>query len=271
MRHFSLLRFLPAAFLAPAFAVAATAARADDLVAHRASYILSLAPDSGAAEGAGGDGLMVFELKDACDGWATDLKLRFTMEGDNGESRTFDASQVAWEAKDGSAYRFTIKNGFGDQQDQLRGEAKVDVSTGKAEATSDLPTKSQAELPNGTLFPLNHTRLLLKKAAEGETVVSAEYFDGTASTQAMQASALIGAGEKDWPGLAKSFPALKGLTSYPIGLAFYLGDQTDATPDSEQFLRLYQNGVMGAFTFSLGNVKIHATLDQLELEPPPTC
>ena len=245
---------------------------AEDLVANHATYVLSLAPDNKNSQITGADGVMVYDLKNVCDGWATDLKFKFAISLEGGDNRDIEMSQVTWEAKDGSSFRYLIKNGTSGQLAQLRGEARVDTAPGgKATATADLPTRSEAKLPADTLFPISHTRLVLKKAAEGESVVSAEYFDGTASTEAMQASALIGAGEKDWSGLPKSFPELAGKTSYPIGLAFYLGESVDSVPDSEQSLRLYDNGVMGTISFSLGTIKIRAVLDSLKLQPDSGC
>jgi len=247
-------------------------ASAEDLVAHHATYVLSLAPNSRNSQITGADGILVYDLKKTCDGWATDLKLKFVMSLDDGDTRGIETSQVTWEANDGSSYRYSIKNGTGGQAGQLRGEAQVDVAAGgKATATADLPARSEAKLPDGTLFPTRHTRELLKKAAEGENVFTAEFFDGSASTEAMQASAVIGAGEKDWSGLSKPFPELKGKVSYPIGLAFYLSDSSDAVPDNEQVLRLYENGVLGAMSFSYGNIKIRAVLDSLKLQPDSGC
>jgi hypothetical protein len=121
------------------------------------------------------------------------------------------------------------------------------------------------------LFPLAHTRAVLKRAEAGETVFTANYFDGSNSTEPMQASAVIGAGETDWNGLSKPFPELKGVTSYPIGLAFYQGSQPDGTPDTEQTMRLYDNGVIGALTFALGNIKIRAVLESLQFLPDSGC
>ena len=246
---------------------------AEDLAAHHATYILSLAPDNKNSQITGAEGMMVYDLKNACDGWATDIKWKFVMSLEGGEGRDFAQSQVTWEAKDSSAYRYLIKNSNGGgQEDQLRGEARVDAAGGgKATATADLPTRSEAKLPDGTLFPIMHTRALLKKAAEGESVFTAELFDGTASTDVIEVSAVIGPGEKDWTGLTKPFPALAGKTSYPVGLAFYVGDTNDAVPDTEQVERLYENGIISAFSFSLGTIKIRAVLDSLQLQPDGGC
>jgi hypothetical protein len=262
------------ALVAAVFVLSAEiSASAEDLVAHHATYVLSLAPDNKNSQISGAEGLMVYDLKNACDGWATDWKLKFVMSLDSGETRTFEQSQVTWEAKDSSTYRYMIKNGYGgEQEDQLRGEARVDPAAGgKGTATADLPTRSEAKLPEGTLFPVMHTRTLLKKAAEGESIFTAELFDGTASTEAMEVSAAIGAGEKDWAGLPKKFPELAGKTSYPIDLAYFLGDKSDAAPDTEQVERLYDNGIIGAFNFSLGTIKIRAVLDSLQLKPDSGC
>jgi len=114
---------------------------------------------------------------------------------------------------------------------------------------------------------------VLKQAAAGETFVSAEVFDGTIPTEAVQETALIGAGEKDWNDMGKKFPDLTGLLSYPVGLAYFIGDKTDATPDNEQSMRLYDNGIVGLFDFDFGQggIKIRALLDQLKLQPAPGC
>ena len=247
-------------------------AAADNLVAHHARYVLSLSPDSKNSQITGADGLLDFDLKDTCDGWATDLKMKFVMSLESGEGGTIEMTQVTWESKDGTAYRYLIKNsGSGGREEQLRGEAHMDKPGGEATVTADLPERAEAKLPAGTLFPMAHTRLVLDKAAAGESVVAAQYFDGTASTEAMQASALIGAGEKDWSGLPKKIPDLAGKTSYPIGYAFYLGDTSESVPDSEQFVRLYENGVIGTLAFSLGTIKIRAVLDSLKVQPQPAC
>lgn len=245
---------------------------AEGLAAHHATYVLSLAPDSKNSQVTGADGLMIFDLKDTCDGWATDLKLKIVMSVEGGDSGTIEMTQVTWESKDGSSYRYLIKNsGGGGREEQLRGEARFDAAKGKGTATTDLPTRAEAALPENTVFPIAHTQLVLQKAAEGESVVTAEYFDGTALTETMQASALIGPAEKGWSGLPKTIPDLAGKASYPIGLAYYLGEDIDGVPDQEQFFQLYENGVLGTLTVSFGTIKVRAVLDSLKMQPASGC
>jgi EipB-like len=251
------------------------AVAADDMVAHHATYALSLAPGNGNSSIIGADGIMIYDMKDTCDGWATDLKLKVIISFDSGDARTFETSQVYWESKNGKSFRFLTKTGTGggdDQSNQTRGEARID-SSGNGSVVADLPSKGEAKLPAGTLFPIGQTELVLKQAAAGETFVSAEVFDGTIPTQAVQETALIGAGEKDWGGLAKKFPDLAGLMSYPVGLAYFIGESTDATPDNEQSMRLYDNGVVGLFDFDFGQggIKIRALLNDLKLQKASGC
>jgi hypothetical protein len=245
-------------------------AGADDLVAHHATYALSLAPGNANSSITGADGVMTYDLKDTCDGWATDLKMKVIIAFDSGDARTFESSQVTWEAKSGKAYRFTIKNDAGgDQTTQLRGEARID-SKGNASVIADLPMQAEAKLPSDTIFPMGQTAMLLHKAASGESFFTANVFDGTTATQVMQESAAVGAGSKDWA-FGDKFPELKDVLSYPVDLAFFLTQGTDGTPDTEQQIRLYANGISGEIDFDLGGVKIRALLDRLKLQPAPGC
>lgn len=253
-------------------AVSAGTARAADMAAHHAVYALSLAPGNGNGSIAGADGVMTYDLKDVCDGWATDLKLKVIIAFDNGDTRTFEVSQVYWEAKNGKAFRFLTKVGGGGDEasNQTRGEARID-SSGNATVIADLPMPAEAKLPDGTMFPTAQTELVLDKAASGESVVSATVFDGTIPTETAEVSALIGGGTKDWKA-PKPFPDLAGHISYPVGLAYFIGDKTDSTPDSEQSLRLFDNGVVGQYDFDfLGGIKIRALLDDLKMQGPAGC
>lgn len=251
--------------------LAAAPAAATPFAPHRASYSLSLATSAGASQILAVDGAMLFEWADACDGWAMNLKGRINLNLESGETDTVDISQVTWEAKDGSKFRYLTKQTHGGETEQTRGEATYDAAAGKGKLVADLPAKIETDLPAGVLFPSGHTSLLLQKAAAGEQVVVAKLFDGTVQAAPMDVSALLGAGTKDWAGLKHDFPALKGLTSYPAGLAFFFAERPDGTPDAEQTLRVYENGVVGEITFDFGGIQIKGTLDQLEMLPSGGC
>jgi len=93
---------------------------------------------------------MTYDIKDTCDGWATDLKLKVIISFDSGEARTFETSQVSWEAKSGKSFRFMTKSGGGgggdDQNSQTRGEARID-SSGKGSVTAISRSKPRRSCP----------------------------------------------------------------------------------------------------------------------------
>src|SRR3954469_24060898 len=124
MKRGGLSRYV-AAVVATTLLLSAASAGAEGLRAHHATYILSIGSNSGSSSITGADGVMVFDLKNVCDGWASDLKSKIVMGLEGGENRGIESSQVTWESKDGTAYRYVIKNGYGDGRTvQLRGEAR---------------------------------------------------------------------------------------------------------------------------------------------------
>ena len=264
MKHQRSVGTLAAAAILIVAAVGSTAL-ATPFAPHRATYALSLATNAGASQVVAVDGALAIEWTDACDGWALNLKGRVVLNLESGDSDTVDLSQVTWEAKDGSKFRYLTKQSHGQDLQQTRGEATYDTAAAKGKVVADLPAQIETELPAGTLFPSGHTNLLLDRAAAGEQAVFAKVFDGTVQPEAMDVSAVVGAGTKDWPGLRHDFPALHGLISYPAGLAFFYAERPDGTPDSEQSVRLYENGVMGEIIFDFGGIQIKGVLDQLDM------
>ncbi|MBK8157822.1 MAG: DUF1849 family protein [Rhodospirillaceae bacterium] len=237
-----------------------TAALAD-LLPHRVVYTLALG-NSGTLTG--GNGLMTFEIKDVCDGWAMDLKAELALAGEDGEIHRLGWSQVSWESKDGKRYRyFTRELADTEETSRRRGEARRDITTGSATVVADLPDRSEFTLPPGTLFPVQHTLALIKGDADGEAYVLANLFDGSIGNEAVEVGAALGPGALDWTPPGKALPDLKDVRSFPAALAFYMGSSAEGVPDSEQSMRLYSNGVVGSLNFSLGDIKVRAIMDEL--------
>lgn len=245
-----------------------------DLLAHRAVYTLALGTSGTMA---GGNGLMTFEIKDVCDGWAMDLKAELALAGEDGEIHRLGWSQVSWESKDGKRYRyFTRELSDNDETSRRRGEVRRDSADGPAVAIADLPQRAEFKLPAQTMFPVQHTLALIKGDAIGESYVLAKLFDGSVGNEAIEVGSALGPGTLDWmpqneasPG--KTFPALKGLRSFPVALAFYMSGSLEGMPDTEQSMRLYSNGVVGNLTFALGDLAVHATMDELTPLAPEGC
>jgi hypothetical protein len=252
-----------------AFGLCAAFPAQADLLPHRVVYSLDLGSGGTLT---GGNGLMTFEIKDVCDGWAMDLKAEIALAGEDGEIHRLGWSQVSWEAKDGTRYRYFTRE-LSDNQEtgRRRGEARRESPNGPAKVVADLPEQAEFTLPEGTLFPVQHTEALIKGDAAGEAYVLANLFDGSIGNSAVEVGTALGQGDVDWKSPGKSFPDLKGMRSFPAALAFYISGSAEGVPDTEQSMRLYSNGVVGSLTFTLGDLKVHAIMDELTPLAPENC
>lgn len=232
-----------------------------DLLPHRVVYELDLGKGGTLT---GGNGLMTFEIKDVCDGWAMDLKAEIALASEDGEIHRLGWSQVSWESKDGKRYRyFTRELSDGQETSRRRGEARRDTADGAAKVVADLPEQAEFTLPTGTLFPVQHTVAMIKADADGAPYLLANLFDGSIDNAAVEVGAALGPGDAKWTPGGKSFADLKGVRSFPAALAFYMSGSPEGVPDTEQSMRLYANGVVGSLVFALGDLKVHAVMDEL--------
>lgn len=238
-----------------------------DLLPHRAIYILSIGAGSNMS---GGDGTMSYEVKDVCDGWAVDLKADLTLATEDGQVHRLGWSQVTWEAKDGSRFRYFMRElSDSEETSRRRGEARR-AADGAISVVADLPTQSEFPMPKDVLFPIQHTEALIAAEAEGRAYMLAQLFDGSIGDQPMEVGAALGIGGTDWRVPGKSVPELEGQRSFPVALAYFMSASPEGLPDTEQQLRLFANGVVGHLTFALGDINIQARLDEfhaLKAEP----
>jgi hypothetical protein len=240
-----------------------------DLLAHRAVYALSIGAGSTMS---GGDGVMSYEIKDVCDGWAVDLKAELTLATEDGQVHRLGWSQVTWEAKDGSRYRYFMRElNDSEETSRRRGEARREGSSGAIQVVADLPEKSEFPLPKDVLFPMQHTTALIAAEAEARGYMLAQLFDGSIGDQSMEVGAAIGPGENDWRFPGKAVAELDGQHSFPVALAYFMGESPEGLPDTEQQLRLFANGVVGQLSFGLGEIKVQARLDEFKALPPEPC
>lgn len=239
-----------------------------DLLPHRAVYVLSIGP--GAVTG--GDGVMSYEIKDVCDGWAVDLKAELAFASEDGQVHRFGWSQVTWEAKDASRYRYFMRElTDSEETSRRRGEARRTGPGAVAKVVADLPEPSEFELPKETVFPLQHTEALIEADAKGNPYVLAQLFDGTVGDHAIEVGAALGPGTTEWFGPVKVAPDLAGQISFPVALAYFINQSPEGIPDTEQRLRMYANGVVGQLIFALGDLQVQARLDEFKVLKPEPC
>jgi hypothetical protein len=253
---------------------AAAGATDSALAPHRAAYSLSLGSAKlGSVTTI--EGAMTIDWQETCDGWTMTQRMRFRVFDADGDAVDNDVSFSSWEARDGLNYRFTLRTTRdGEVTEVLRGRASLDGAGKGGRAVFAEPEGEMLELPPGTIFPTEHTLLLIERAKGGEKSFARPVFDGATLDGAMEINAVIGAAlpadpPGGGPGLARD---LVGGGSWRVRMAFFrLDTQRGTEPEYETSMRLFANGVGGEFLFDYAEFSIKAKLERLEALPKPRC
>lgn len=258
-----------ALLVAPA---AAGAAPAVELAPHRAVYTLDLAKVRESRHITDVDGEMTFTWQDVCDGWTLRYRTELSLAFADRPGQRLGWSYSAWEGDSGDRFRFFLRR-FNDGGETLRrrGEARI-TPDAAGTATLQGTEPKEVSLPAGTLFPTRHTRAIIAAARAGEPFHYAEVFDGTGDSGGLfAASAAITGARPPETSPPLDSPLLTGQRSWRVDLAFYPPAPGDATPQSEQSLRLYANGVAGDMRLDYRDFVLDAVLSEVEALPRPEC
>ena len=252
-------------------ASAAAAAPGVDLVPHRASYALTLGDASSASPVVQAQGRFDFEWADACDGWTVVQRFRVNLIYEDGFVADFGWSLSSWESKDGKRYRFFIRRfDSGGENERVRGEATL-KEDGSGRAVFTEPEERELVLPDGTLFPTQHTIEVLARAQETMVPHWRLVFDGSGEEGLFGVSAALSRRLPAGSGTGLASPLLTKVPSWRMTLAFYGADESNAEPEQEQGLRLFANGIVDEMRLNYGDFVLDADLSSVEALPVPDC
>jgi len=280
MKHLTRLLLASWMLTASLFSVAASAAsapRTGELLPHRASYLLSLGRNLSGSDVVNVQGVMAYEFADACDGWTTTQKARLKFFYDDGRTDEVGWNLNSWESKDGKRYRFFMRNFDGDNvTSEYKGEAEMPAPGQAGVVRFETPAQKQLALPRGTLFPKAHSLALFRHLAAGDPTFLATVFDGSDDKGPMEISAALAGSSKPAAEQAKLSPLLAAGPVYRLSLAFFApqGEATtgdEATPQQEQSISVYANGVIDRLGLDYGSFTVDAVLKKLEGLPAPGC
>lgn len=270
-----MIRMIAASIAALAVLVAAAAAPAVELVPHRAFYRLSLATagsDSDVTDVQGGIG---YEIADGCDGWIVEQQYGMRILWANGNETESSDSYVSWESKDGLKYSFNVKKfRNGEQQTLISGSAKLDSKGGAGMARFEQPDSDRIALPKGTIFPTEHTVILIRRAREGKRFDRQIVFDGLDVESAAPISTVILARR---PGGDSSVltPPLGPHPVWPMKLAFYAAQGKagpgEELPEFELSMDLQENGIAAGLVLQFDDFALNGTLESIEELPHAGC
>lgn len=248
--------------------VAATAA-GPSMAPHRAAYSLHLMNTEPGSKVIGVDGGISYELADTCDGWAVEQRYLLRVLRVEGPEFVIATTFVTWESKDGRRYRFNVKRTRNGEREDIGGEATLGPD-GTGAVRFAAPEEKSLPLPAGTLFPTAHTQLLLQQAAAKARFDRRTVFDGTEATGAMPVFATI-LPRRPADGSTKIAAPLGPEPVWPIFLAFYGEDGTEALPQFEMAMTLQDNGIVAGLDFDYGDFSVQGRLDVVEAVAAPAC
>jgi hypothetical protein len=256
-------------------ALSASVAQAVELAAHRAFYRLTLASASNESNMAGVEGAISFEIKDACDAWIVEQNYALRFQLANGGDIDNVDKYVSWESKDGLEYRFNVTRVTnGRESEQVGGRAELESSGGPGMATFDQPSKDRIALSRGTVFPTEHTVILLEKAERGERFDRHLLFDGSKVEAAAPVTTIV-LGQRE----AKGEPVIKAPLGpdpiWPMQLAFFAAEgeaqQGEELPDFEMTMNIQPNGVVTSLVLDFGDFTVNGILEKIEELPASGC
>ncbi|MFL1461952.1 EipB family protein [Roseococcus sp. DSY-14] len=240
------------------------------MLAHRAAYRLALdsvRDGSGVTQAAG---IMLFEVVDACDAWASRQRFTLVVGDRDGNAIETSSDYNTLEAKDGTTLRFSLTQlTEGAVTARVAGDAEVTAQGGRIRYSE--PAAKEEPLPQGTLLPMVHTLRALAAARGGQRLLAAPLFDGTNAEGAQDTTTIFSGGWQP-PQEGSRFAQLRDQGSARMRIAFFdrsPGGAGAGTPDYEVSLRYYANGVADELKMDFGDFTVNATLAELQPIPSP--
>jgi len=234
-----------------------------DLQPHRAYYTVSMAghPDPRSTM-TDVRGTMMIELNRVEDGWTVQQRSEMWRSYQDGTVEHVRWGYVTFETKDGSLFKFNTFRKINDElNEEIQGIAKKKGAT--IEVVYQKPDKKTLILPEGTLFPIQHTMALLKAAEEGDQIFPRIVFDGSTAEGAFEINTFIGA-KKVMAGNPNSEDAHQFAHQpfWPVRFAVYGLEKTKYEPEYVTTQDLLPNGIIKQYVIDDG---IHGVLERIEL------
>ena len=249
-----------------AAATASPAHAAVSLAAHHADYDLALSVSPG-GQTVAATGQMSFEVRDRCDAWSTRQTLTVDATDRDGTQTSTRSDYATFETKDGRSLQFSVvERSGGGVADTVRGVATRAAPAAPVVARFSVPAGLTRTLPPGTLFPMAHNAAIVAAADAGRRALSPVLFDGTSSDGAQDTAVTILSWVQTGEAAAPA-PALAGLSSGRVHIAFYPAGGRGMLPEYEIGMRYFADGVSDRLDMDFGAFSMHGDLRSLHLLP----
>lgn len=234
---------------------------------HRAIYELSFDSARTNSGIVGAEGRYVFDLEDACEGYA--LNERLVVRIARTEDRVLtDYRLSAFESADGAQYRFSTETEFNGRTGQ-ESEGNLTVNTETESAEVDYSKADDVRFDEPVLAPIAHVREVLEAAVAGEDRHAAMIFDGDVDSPIFYAVTRITKSETEGAVDVEGAETLTELARWKIDSVYYppeTGDEGEgATPEFAFSATLFESGVVTDLRLDYMDFALKATLSNLEV------
>ena len=238
---------------------------------HRAVYRASLYKTEAASGIAQVSGEMAAALEKTCDGWIMAQQLAVDVTLANGLATRQELRFAGWESLDGLSYRFATRHAFGRAEVAVKGSARLTGPGGAGTATFEAPSRKTFDLPEGTVFPVAHSRAVIESALAGKKWDSRILFEGAGAAGPQRVTTFISARKDPDPVEVERLGPLLDEAGWPMRMAFFEPDARGAEPSFEVETLQLANGVAQQMILDMGVFTLKLELKSVEALPEPKC
>jgi len=256
-------------FWAPAFAVARIP------VPHRAIYAIGLSDSEESSGVTSAEGRMVFEIAgNACEGYTMSQRLVVWIARSESDDQLLDFRVSTFESGDGDLYRFASRT-YVDERIVEEANGTAERKREAVVVDLDSPGTKSLKIEQSVMFPSQHLLALLREAKADRHFFSTNIYEGAGQGERTDTvSAVIGSAVEG----KKSDGLTKGMTGWPVSIAYYSKEKgEDDTKSGEEMpsyqmsFTLYENGVTHDLKMNYGDYVLSGKLEKLDALDTSDC
>lgn len=268
-----------AGFVSQAYAQAASGV---GLMAHEASYELSLAKARGNTAVSSANGRILYKFGgNACEGYSTDFRQVSQIEAGEDRTTTSEMRSTNWEDGQGKKYRFNVVNQTNDDAPVLVNGTAERGPDGTITVKLKQPQAKTFTLDKNIVFPTEQTRRIIEAAKEGRRFMELGVYDGSDNGEKVYNTFVVigqpitagrGAASSD---VATANDKLKAVTRWPVTVSYFdraakpgSGEQT---PVYGMSFELYEDGISRALVLDYNDFVVDGKIDRLQVGESKPC
>lgn len=247
-----------------------------DPVSHHATYKIAFSCDPSAGfDYSKASGTMTLELVRYEQNWIIKQTSSLRMNASNGnddESETTSTILSSTESSDGQNYRFTAQAmREGAIEEEIVGSGRFAGEDGAGTVVYSPPESMTISLPEKTVFPLKHLRLLMEKArsitSKSVQLLECKVFDGSSDVRdALRIDAVIAPVDPKSKTIELTDPSLVGPHKlYRAEMSVFTLSNTSHNPDYKVIQVFSDQGIIFEIIVDYGDYKIISKLTDLKI------